>query len=151
MRINSSHELKCDHERVWDKLMDIDVLSNIISGSKGLKEIGENEFQGRLPIKLGPIKGRVKTRFKLVEINKPKSFRLIVKSKDSKMPFTGDGVFRLKQKENVVTVRYTGEAHLGGAIGHFGKSKAKQTLKKALKKLFTKIEKLCCEESEYAH
>jgi carbon monoxide dehydrogenase subunit G len=132
-------------------LVDIDVLGRIISDSKGLQEIGESRYQGKLPVKLGPLKGKVKTNVELADINEPNSFRLIVKGICSGVRLNGEGIFRLKERENVTTVRYTGNLRMGDGIPGFVKGEAKGRLQKALHKLFKKIEDQCCEELEHAH
>jgi carbon monoxide dehydrogenase subunit G len=151
MHIEGSYEFDFKRELVWDVLMDIDVLGSIIPGSQGLQEIGENNYQGKLPVKLGPIKGKFKTKFKLADINKPKSFQLIVKSKGPGVRFTGEGVFRLNHKENVTAVRYARDVRIGGAIAPVVKGTVKRSVKKALRKLFKKIEEQCCGGNDDAH
>ncbi len=130
MRIRSRYKIKCDRESVWAKLMDIDALGSIISDSKGLKRIGENRYRGNLPVKAGSINGKVKTRFKLADINKPKKFRLILNGKGLGLDFDGEGVFRLKQDEACTDVSYSGNLDFHNAIPGFVKGEIHTRLKK---------------------
>lgn len=136
MKIKSKHEFNgCDAEQVWEKLLDIELLGSIIPDSKGLKKVGRNKYESWIPmtVKLKPTKVKVKTKvkitFELKKINKPKSFRLIANGKGLK----ADGTFRLREEKNVTTVNYQVDTP-----NLFGKK-----VKKALPKLFNKIEAQC--------
>ena len=48
--------------------MDIDVLGSIIPGSKGLVMIGDNKYQSKLAVRVGPVNGKFESRFELVDI-----------------------------------------------------------------------------------
>ncbi|MCY4021786.1 MAG: SRPBCC domain-containing protein [Chloroflexi bacterium] len=159
MKINSKHKFKCcDPEQVWDKLMDIDYLSSVISDRKGPKRIGKKKYRGQLPVKMDPIEGKLDTTFKLNDIDKPKNFRLHVRGKNGAIRVSSKGKFKLS-KEPDTTVRYEGRLNLGlklpaglnaGAPGPVNK-KAKKSLEKALASLFRKIDRQCCEENGHAH
>ena len=157
MRIKCRYDFNCEREQVWDKLMDIDVLGGIISDSKGLQEIGKSRYHGKLPVKLGPVNGKIRVRFRLADIKEPKSFRLAVETKDAPVRITAKGVFCLKQHDNVAAVRYTGNLKLRNPVAGLDlvpgplKKEAKHKLEKALKKLFRKIKEECCKEIEYAY
>ena len=151
MRIKSKHKFNCDREQVWDSLMDIDLLSSIISDRRGLKRIGKNHYQGNLPINAAPFKGKVSTRFKLVDINEPRKFRLILSGRGLGLDFKGEGEFRLKQDGTQTRVSYSGHMNFVNAIPGFVLGEIHSRLKMTLTKLFKKIEKQCRKEKNYAH
>ena len=151
MKIRSRHKFKCDREHVWEKLMDVDLLGSIISDRRGIRKVGESRYRGNLPIEVGPYKGKVKTHFKLADINERKSFRLILKGKGLGLDFDGKSVFRLKEGEGCTNVSYSGNLHFHNAIPGFVQGEIHTRLKKSLKKLFRKIEVQCCAEVEHAH
>lgn len=159
MKIKSNHEFKCcDSAQVWEKLMDIDYLSSVISDRKGLKRTGKNKYRGKLPVKMGPIKGKLDTTFKLNDIDKPKDFRLNVRGKNGTIRVLCTGKFKLS-KEPDTTVRYEGRLNLFCKLPFGVKAdmpgpvnkKAKKSLEKALASLFRKIDRQCCEENHNAH
>ena len=81
MHIEGSYDFDSKRELVWDVLMDIDVLGSIIPGSKGLEEIGENKYQSKLSVRVGPVNGKFESQFELVDVNAPESYRLLVEGK----------------------------------------------------------------------
>ena len=159
MKIKVDHEFKCcQPEQVWDKLMDIDLLSGLISDRRGLREVSRNTYKGNLPVRMGPIDGNLATTFKLKDIDRPKGFRLNVRGKSGTIRITSRGKFKLSKNPETI-VLYQGRLNLGlqlpagikaGMPGPVNKE-AKKSLEKALASLFRKIDRQCCEENSNAH
>ncbi len=144
MHIEGSYDFDFEHELVWDVLMDIDVLGSIIPGSKGLEAIGENKYQSKLAVRVGPVNGKFESKFELVDINQPESYRILVEGKGPAGHVTGAGVIRLEQADGGTVMHYAGDARIGGKIAAVGQRlldvAAKQITKQALKKLSKQIE-----------
>ena len=138
MKIKGKHAFKCgDPEQVWKLLMDFKFLSNIIPKLKDVKQVDDHKFKSKLPVKMFGFTKDVKITFTLKQVKKPKSFRLIAKGSGIK----GTGNFLLDQKKSGTTVRYRVDV-----TKWLGKK-----IKKALPKLFDKIDKECCKEIGDAH
>ncbi|MCY4539343.1 MAG: carbon monoxide dehydrogenase subunit G [Chloroflexi bacterium] len=144
MHIEGSYEFEFERELVWDVLMDIDVLGSIIPGSKGLQEIGENKYESKLAVKVGPVNGKFESSFELADVKAPESYRLIVEGKGPAGHVTGEGAIRLTQENGLTVMHYAGDARIGGKIAAVGQRlldvAAKQITKQALKKLSRQIE-----------
>ncbi len=144
MHIEGSYDFAHERELVWDVLMDIDVLGSIIPGSKGLEEIGENKYQSKLAVRVGPVNGKFEASFELADVNEPESYRLLVAGKGPAGHVTGEGTIRLEQADGGTTMYYAGDARIGGKIAAVGQRlldvAAKQIAKQALRKLSKQIE-----------
>ena len=144
MHIEGSYEFEFERELVWEVLMDIDVLGSIIPGSKGLEEIGENKYESKLAVRVGPVNGKFESSFELADVMAPESYRLIVEGKGPAGHVTGEGEIRLAQENGVTVMHYAGDARIGGKIAAVGQRlldvAAKQIAKQALKKLSKQIE-----------
>jgi carbon monoxide dehydrogenase subunit G len=144
MHIEGSYDFEFERELVWDVLMDIDVLGSIIPGSKGLEEIGENKYQSKLAVRVGPVNGKFEANFELADINEPESYRLIVAGKGPAGHVTGEGLIRLARENDVTVMHYAGDARIGGKIAAVGQRlldvAAKQIAKQSLKKLSKQVE-----------
>ena len=151
VRIKSKYDFKCERERVWDKLTDIDVLNGMISRSSGLREVGENIYEGGLRMELGPVYGRYEFRFEVGDSQRHESLTLNFESINSPVSFYGGGTFQLTQKNDIATLLYLGNLLMDGHVPGTFRKKAKRKLEQALEKLFRKIEKHCCAEVKHAH
>ncbi|MCY4144914.1 MAG: carbon monoxide dehydrogenase subunit G [Chloroflexi bacterium] len=143
MHIEGSYDFKGERELVWDALMDLDVLGSIIPGSQGLEEIAENKYQSRLAVRVGPVNGKFEASFELVDINEPQSYRLLVEGKGPAGHVTGEGTIELSQENGTTTMRYAGDARIGGKIAAVGQrlldAAAKQIARQALRKLSQQV------------
>ena len=160
MKIRSKHEFKCcDPEQVWEKLLDIDLLSSIISDGKGLRKVGKNKYRGKLPVKQAPINGKLDTSFTLRKIDESKYFQLYVRGKIDNIRVSNRGTFSLSEYKDKTTVNYKGrlKIYFKGLlnakidVSAIAGKKAKKSLEKALASLFRKIDRQCCEEDPNAH
>ena len=144
MHIEGSYDFDSKRELVWDVLMDIDVLGSIIPGSQGLQEIGENKYQSKLAVKVGPVNGKFEANFELADVDAPESYRLIVEGKGPAGHVTGAGVIRLAAANGGTVMHYAGDARIGGKIAAVGQRlldvAAKQIAKQALRKLSKQVE-----------
>ena len=144
MHIEGSYDFEYERELVWDLLMDIEVLGSIIPGSKGLQEIGENKYESKMAVKVGPVNGKFEAQFELVDMLAPESYRLLVEGKGPAGHVTGVGTIRLEQNDGGTVMHYAGDARIGGKIAAVGQrlldAAAKQITKQALKKLSKQVE-----------
>ena len=144
MHIEGTYDFDFERELVWDVLMDIDVLGSIIPGSKGLDAIGENKYESKLSVRVGPVNGKFEAQFELADIDAPESYRLIVAGKGPAGHVTGEGTIRLEQDNGKTVMHYAGDARIGGKIAAVGQRlldvAAKQIAKQSLKKLSKQVE-----------
>ena len=144
MHIEGSYDFDFERELVWDVLMDIDVLGSIIPGSKGLEAIGENKYESKLSVRVGPVNGKFEANFELTDIDEPESYRLLVAGKGPAGHVTGEGVIRLEVADGKTVMHYAGDARIGGKIAAVGQRlldvAAKQIAKQSLKKLSKQVE-----------
>ena len=144
MHIEGSYDFEFERELVWDVLMDIDVLGSIIPGSRGLEEIGENKYQSKLAVRVGPVNGKFEANFELADMIAPESYRLLVAGKGPAGHVTGEGTIRLEQADGGTIMHYAGDARIGGKIAAVGQRlldvAAKQIAKQSLKKLSKQVE-----------
>ena len=144
MHIEGSYDFDFERELVWDVLMDIDVLGSIIPGSKGLDAIGENKYESKLSVRVGPVNGKFEAQFELADVDAPESYRLIVAGKGPAGHVTGEGTIRLERDNGKTVMHYAGDARIGGKIAAVGQRlldvAAKQIAKQSLKKLSKQVE-----------
>jgi carbon monoxide dehydrogenase subunit G len=78
MKIEGTHELQAEPQRVYDTLIDPIVLQRCIPGCERLEKTGENSYSMTLKAGVGSIKGVFTGNVRLEDLNPPRHFRLIV-------------------------------------------------------------------------
>ena len=147
MHLEGTYTFNAAREIVWGMLQDPNVIGSIMPGSHGLEQIGENQYQSVLEVKVGPVNGRFESTIELADINAPESYKLLMTGKGPAGHVTGEGIIRLTYADGVTTMHYNGDAKVGGRIAAVGqrlldvaaKSIAKQSLNSLAKKIEERI------------
>lgn len=68
MDVSGEYTFDAPQKLVWEALQDPDVLASVMPGGEGFEEVGENEYQGNLKIKVGPVQGKFTGNIKLLDL-----------------------------------------------------------------------------------
>lgn len=120
MKIEGQHLFAASPELVWDAVIDPDVLAKVLPGCEDFHAIGENEFEGKLKIKVGPVQGEFMGNVLLSELEPPRSYRLKLKGKGAPGFVEGDGTVELVPDAGGTMLKYSVDAKIGGRIATVG-------------------------------
>ncbi|MDQ3250132.1 MAG: carbon monoxide dehydrogenase subunit G [Chloroflexota bacterium] len=143
MKIVGEYTFDAPREQVWAALNDPAVLARIMPGCEKLTQKSENEYEGALNIKVGPVQGIFQGLIKLTDINEPESYKMQVDGKGAPGFVKGVGGVVLEAQDDKTLMRYDGDAQVGGRIASVGQrlvdSSAKSIIKQSLEGLNTYI------------
>jgi carbon monoxide dehydrogenase subunit G len=97
------------------------MLIQALPGTKTLKQVGENEYEGELQIRIGPIAGSFGGKLTVSNERPLESVTLSVEGA-GKIGFvkgSGDVTF-IEQGEAKTLIRYSGEIQIGGRVASVG-------------------------------
>ena len=120
MKIAGEYIFDAPKQMVWDALRDPDVLGQIMPGGNGIEEVGENEYEGNLIIKVGPVNGKFKGKIKLLNIMAPDSYDIEVDGKGGPGFVRATGHLKLIENGAKTNIEYDGDAKVGGRIASVG-------------------------------
>ena len=144
MKLAGEYVFDAPQDVVWDALQDPEVLAAVMPGCEKLEMIGEDEYEGILKIKVGPVQGKFKGNVKLEDINEPDSYSMSVDGKGAPGFMRGGGGVKLTAQGDTTLMEYKGEAQVGGKIASVGQrlldSSAKAIVKQSLEGLNTLIQ-----------
>ena len=139
MDVSGEDTFDAPQELVWEALQDPDVLSNAMPGGEGFSEVGENEYEGKLKIKVGPVQGKFTGNIKLMDIVAPESYRMEVDGKGAPGFVKAEGSLKLTGQGDKTHMVYEGSAQVGGRIASVGQrlmdSSAKSIIRQSLEGL----------------
>ncbi len=139
MEIGGEYTFDAPQDIVWKALQDPDVLASVMPGGEGFSEVGENEYEGNLKIKVGPVQGKFKGKIKLSEIVEPESYNIEVDGKGAPGFVKATGGLKLTPQGEKTHMVYEGTAHIGGRIASVGQrlmdSSAKSIIRQSLEGL----------------
>ncbi|MBK8905661.1 MAG: carbon monoxide dehydrogenase subunit G [Anaerolineaceae bacterium] len=139
MDIRGEYTFDAPQDLVWQALQDPDVLSNAMPGGEGFAEVGENEFEGNLKIKVGPVQGVFKGNIKLLDVVPPESYQMEVDGKGAPGFVKATGGLKLTPQGDKTHMAYEGSAQVGGRIASVGQrlvdTSAKSIIRQSLEGL----------------
>jgi len=139
MKIAGDYTFEAPRDLVWEALNDPTVLAQIMPGCEKLVQLGENEYEGALNIKVGPVQGVFQGLIKLTDISAPQSYKMQVDGKGAPGFVKGVGAVVLEDQGDTTLMHYDGDAQVGGRIASVGQrlidSSAKSIIKQSLEGL----------------
>ena len=136
MKVSGEYLFDGPQELVWDTLLDPDVLASVLPGCEKLELVGENEYEGALKIKVGPVQGEFQGKVKLEDIQPPGSYTMQVDGRGAPGFVKATGNLSLEPAGAQTQVTYEGDAQVGGRLASVGQrlmeSSAKAIIKQSL-------------------
>jgi len=120
MKLTGNYTFEAPRDLVWEALNDPTVLARIMPGCEKLMQTGENEYEGALKIKVGPVQGTFQGKIKLSDIQAPSHYNMQVDGQGAPGFVKGVGGVRLEEQEGKTIMHYDGDAQVGGRIASVG-------------------------------
>ncbi len=120
MKLEGAYTFNAPREIVWTLLQDPEVLASVMPGCEKLEQIDQNEYQGILKIKVGPVQGKFNGKIKITDIDEPQSYTMTVDGKGAPGFVKGNGRLNLVEEDGQTTLQYEGDAQVGGRLASVG-------------------------------
>ena len=120
MKIEGMHELHAPRDRVYDALIDPQILQRSIPGCESLEKTADNTYVATMKVGIGSVKGTFKGNVRLEDMRPPEHYRLIVDGKGAPGFVKGTGDFNLQERDGGTAIAYQGEMQVGGVIAGVG-------------------------------
>lgn len=136
MKVAGDYTFDAPQDVVWDALQDPEVLAAVMPGCEKLELVGEDEYEGILKIKVGPVQGKFSGNIKLEDIEPPNGYKMIVDGKGAPGFVKATGGLQLESQGDKTLLTYEGDARIGGRIASVGQrlidSSAKSIIRQSL-------------------
>ena len=127
-------------EEVWEMMRDPAVLATALPGTQSLDQVDENEYAGKMHVRVGPVAGVFSGRVLVSDEVPPESYVLSVEGRGGPGFGKGSGRVRLiDQGDGKTLMKYEGELQIGGKLASVGQrlieSVSKSLLRQGLESL----------------
>ena len=129
-------------EEVFESLLDPAILCRCLPGFERLEEVDENEFEGALDIRVGPVQGKFQGRLTLSDIDPPAGYSLAMKGQGPAGFVNGSGTLELLAEESGTLLRYDMDTQVGGKIAGVGQRLLESSAKAISEQALTEFAKL---------
>ena len=140
MKIEGTNSLSAKRERVYQALIDPEVLQRCIPGCEKLELTSENTYAATIRAGVGAIKGVFNGAVRLEDMRPPTHYRIVVEGKGAPGFLKGSGDLDLEEQDEGTLIKYTGDVQLGGTIAGVGQRMIQGTVKMMASQFFTALE-----------
>ena len=120
MRVQGTHSFDAPRDTVWPMMLDPAVLAKTLPGCEHLEQVGDNQFEGKMKIKIGPVQGTFDAKITLSDVIEPESATISVSGDGAPGFVTGTGRLVLEPDGDKTTLTYEGDAQIGGRLAAVG-------------------------------
>jgi len=142
IQLQGAYTFDAPLEAVWEAVRDPDVLSKVLPGCERLQETGENEYEGEINIRVGPVQGKFQGKLTLSNIIEPESYHIDLQGQGQPGFVKGLGDLKLESNGSQTLLTYTGEAQISGRIASVGQRLMDSTARSITRQGLESLDKL---------
>lgn len=121
MRLVGEYVFDGPREEVWKLVRDPEVLATALPGTESLNRVSENEYEGEMNVRVGPVAGTFSGRVVARDEVPPESYTLSVEGRGAPGFVKGTGHLQLiDQGDGTTLMKYEGEVQIGGKLASVG-------------------------------
>jgi uncharacterized protein len=141
MEMTGERRIAAPRQRVWEALNDPAVLQAAIPGCESVERIGDDQFQAKVAVKLGPMSARFGGKVNLTNINPPVSYTISGEGQGGAMGFAKGGADVALEEDGpgATVLRYNVKAQIGGKMAQLGARLIDSTAKSMAEQFFDRF------------
>jgi carbon monoxide dehydrogenase subunit G len=140
MKLEGTQILQAPRERIFQLLVDPQVLARCIPGCERLEQTAENTYSATIRAVVGSIKSTFNGSVRLEELRTPEHFRIVVEGKGTPGFLKGSGDLNLEAQDQTTIVKYVGDVQIGGTLANVGQRMIQASAKMMATQFFTALE-----------
>ncbi|SDB47917.1 CoxG family protein [Belnapia rosea] len=141
MEMTGERRIPAPRQQVWEALNDPEVLQASIPGCESVERVGDDQFQAKVTMKLGPMSAKFGGKVKLENLNPPESYTITGEGNGGAMGFAKGGADVALQEvgpsETLLT--YNVKAQVGGKMAQLGGRLIDSTAKQMADQFFNRF------------
>ena len=139
--IEGTYDIEAPCELVWEMVQDPEILARIMPGCEALELTGENEYEGKLRIQVGPVDGAFRGKLELSDVRPLEGFHMTVNGRGPSGVIEGQGDLRLQPTDSGTRLDYVGTAVVSGRMASVGQRLMSSSAKAVTKQCLLNLER----------
>jgi uncharacterized protein len=141
MELTGEHTFNVPREKVWEFLLDPEVLKASLPGCEKLEAVGEDEYVATMKIGISFIRGTFNGKVKITDKVEPESYKMAVEGSGPQGQVSGVGTLELVDQGESTVVKYRGDANVRGSLARVGARMIQPAAKTIVGQFFERMEK----------
>lgn len=141
MKIEGNYTFNAPRERVWQVLLDPNIMAQCMPGCESLNEVGPDQYEATMKVGVAAVKGTYKGKVRIKDKQPPSHYVLSGEGSGGPGFMKGDVAIDLEEKNGQTVLKYSTDAQIGGLIASIGQRMLNGVAKMMVDQFFKKIEK----------
>ena len=137
MQIEGHYSFDTPITKVWDLLIDPDIVAQCLPGCEKLEPLGNDRYRVTLRVAIAAISGKFGGILSILEKKPPHSYKLLVDGSGSQGFVKGRTSILLKQDGKKTLVHVSGDLQVGGLIARVGQRMLGSVSKMMMDRFYT--------------
>ena len=120
MNIEGKYSFNVSRQKLWDTLLDPEVLASCIPGCREFRPTSEDRYKVSLKVGVGAVSGTYSATVAVIDKKEPDTYTMLVEGKGSGTTLTGRGTMTLHETEKGSEVSLVADARVTGIIARVG-------------------------------
>ncbi len=121
MKLSGEFVFDGNQNEVWELLRDPDELAKALPGTQSLEKVSENEYTGKMHVRVGPVSGVFAGKLTISDEVPPESYTMQVDGRGAPGFVKGTGSIKLTAQDDGKTLmQYAGDVQVGGRLASVG-------------------------------
>ncbi len=141
MKIEGEHIFKGPRQAVWEMFRDPEVLASAMPGTQALNKIDDQNYEGTMNVRIGPVSGSFAGQLNVSNENPPESCTLTVDGRGAAGFAKGVGNVHFSDNSDGSTfMKYDGDVVIGGTLASVGQRMIDSVSKSMIKTAFETLD-----------
>ena len=120
MKLQGDYKFQVTRERLWDALMDPDLVKECIPGVKSFVPESEDRFSVEVGMRVGIVSATYKGTMEIVDRVEPSTYRMTVRGTGVRTNLSAEGQIVLTDVEDGTNLAFQGDVQVTGVLARAG-------------------------------
>ena len=120
MKLRGTYRFQASPERLWDALLDPDLVKECIPGVKTFSEIAPDKYRVEVALRVGIVSATYIGTMELADKVPHSSYRMIVRGSGVRTNLSAQGKIALSAEDGGTTLSFNGDVQVTGVLARVG-------------------------------
>ena len=120
MQVEGRYSFNAPTQKVWDLLIDPDIVAQCLPGCEKLEPLGDDQYRATLNVGIAAVSGRYAGSVSIRDKQPPRSYKLLVDGSGGPGFVKGEVAIVLAQDGDKTLVHVNGDVRVGGLVARVG-------------------------------
>lgn len=120
MKLQGDYRFQVSREKLWDALMDPDLVKECIPGVKSFTPVSEDRYSVEVGLRVGIVSATYKGTMEIVDRVAPSTYRMAVRGAGVRTNLSAEGQIVLTDEDEGTNLSFQGDVQVTGVLARAG-------------------------------